>query len=125
MKTMQIIESGFTFIELVIVIAIIGILSVIAIPKFISLSKTSQINATKSLAGALSSANAENYVSRIISTTNGSPINNCKSVANLLQNGLPTGYSITSRGVNVNATVNCTLRGPSSTTATFLATGIR
>ena len=105
-------------------IAIIGILAATAIPKFINLSSTSQTNTTNNIAGALSSANAENYASRNLSTANGSAVTNCTSVANLLQGGLPTGYTITSLVVGVNVTATCTLSGPSSTTATFLATGI-
>jgi MSHA pilin protein MshA len=117
-------EIGFTLIELIIVIIIISILAITALPKLINLSSGAQANVTTSIAGALSSANAENYASRIINPANGSPVTNCKSVANLLQSGLPSGYKITSRSVKNNASVNCTLRGPSSTTASFLATGI-
>ena len=120
-------QTGFTLIELIIVIAIIGILAAVAIPKFISLSTNAQAATITSIAGALSSANAENYAARVLSNKNGSPVTNCTSVANLLQGGLPPlppGYTITSRSVRVNATVTCTLKEPSSTTATFFATGI-
>jgi len=117
-------ENGFTLIELVIVIAIIGILAITAIPKFLNLSTTSQTNTTNNIAGALSSANAENYAARILSTANGSPVTNCTSAANLLQGGLPSGYTITALTIAVNITAACTLSGPSSTTATFYATGI-
>lgn len=116
--------KGFTLIELVIVIAIIGILSAVAIPKFINLTSNAQTAATTAVAGALSSANSNNYGSRKISTSLGVAVANCTDVANTLQGGLPSGYTITAGAVSADAQVTCTLTGPGSTTATFSATGI-
>ena len=48
--------SGFTLIELMIVVAIIGILSAIAIPKFADLIRKSNEGATKGNLGAIRSA---------------------------------------------------------------------
>lgn len=117
-------QQGFTLIELVIVIAIIGILSAVAIPKFINLATNAQTAATTAVAGALSSANASNYGARKISSSLGVAVSNCTDVGTALQGGLPSGYTITSGAVSADASVSCTLTGPSSTTATFTATGI-
>lgn len=54
-------QQGFTLIELVMVIVILGILSAVAIPKFIDLSGNAQQAAVQGVAGGLASADAINY----------------------------------------------------------------
>ena len=47
-------EGGFTLIELIMVIVILGIISAVAIPKFLSLSDSAKLSAARGVGGGIS-----------------------------------------------------------------------
>jgi type IV pilus assembly protein PilA len=67
MKTMQ---KGFTLIELMIVVAIIGILAAIAIPAYQDYTIRAQVSEGLSLAAAAKAAVAETYLNTGVAPTN-------------------------------------------------------
>ena len=59
-------SKGFTLVELVIVIVILGILAVTAAPKFLNLSSDAKISTVNGVKGALQSANAVLYSKAVL-----------------------------------------------------------
>ncbi len=64
-------QAGFTLVELIIVIVILGILSAFAIPKFIDVSSDARVGAVEGTAGAIRSAASIVYAKSVIDGTQG------------------------------------------------------
>jgi type IV pilus assembly protein PilA len=105
-------QQGFTLIELMIVVAIIGILAAIAIPAYQDYTIRAQVSEGLSLMDGAKTAVAEYYTN-----TGNLPANNSSS-------GLATNTSISGKYVTqvdvsnaTNKTISATFGGPSANTA--------
>ena len=119
---MKQVQRGFTLIELVMVIVILGVLAAVAIPKFVDLGTDAKTAALQGVIGGISSASAVNYAARSVTTGNGSSavgsggtFTDCNAAAGaILQGGIPSGYTVTGAMSTSGVANNCTVKQTST-----------
>jgi MSHA pilin protein MshA len=129
-------QKGFTLIELIITIVIIGVLAAVAIPKFQSLTGDAEKGVAAGVGAALASATSVNYARSKVpgaiacdganaATCTYWPLATCASfTAGVITalSDVPAGYSVIGGAAALTpgvATAGCSVQGPGATPITF------
>lgn len=121
---MKQIQRGFTLIELVMVIVILGVLAAVAIPKFVDLKSDAQQAALQATGGAAAAAATMNYATCAAGGSScKKPITSCAGLDVLLGGDAFTLYTVTGT-LTAGASADCTITLTSKTAITGTFQGI-
>jgi MSHA pilin protein MshA len=128
MKNIKNEQNGFTLVELVIAVALVGVLSIVALPKIMGVSTDARQAGLEGVAAVLTGISTNNYVTRSTDVTKGTAALTCGALVGDLDGGImKAGFDFGNAASPVadDATVTCTVVTTTTPvlTANFTARG--
>jgi MSHA pilin protein MshA len=88
-------QEGFTLIEIIAVLVLLGILAAVAVPKYFDMQEQAEARALEGVAGNIASAVSLKFAKSLLDSTV-DPVEECTAadINTALEGGIPAGYTI-------------------------------